>query len=135
MRKTYRGSCHCGAVGFEADLDIAAGTGKCNCTICRKMRLWSANATEQTFRLVTGQDVLTDYQGTNQVAHHFFCKICGIHAFDRIDLPNMTGHVYYNVSIACLDGLDIDALMSAPVSYFDGLLDNWGATPAETRHL
>jgi hypothetical protein len=47
----------------------------------------------------------------------------------------MSGGKYYNVNVACLDAVDIDELVAAPVTYYDGLNDNWGQTPAETRHL
>ncbi|AFL52671.1 hypothetical protein ABIE78_001448 [Sinorhizobium fredii] len=135
MLRTYSGSCHCGAIRFEADLDISAGTGKCNCSICTKMRLWSARARPKAFRLIAGEEELTDFQGRNPVAHHLFCKRCGIHPFERIDMPNMTGSPYYNINVACLDAVDINELIAAPVTYYDGLNDNWGARPAEVRHL
>lgn len=135
MLKTYSGSCHCGAVRIEADMDISAGTQKCNCSICAKMRLWSVVVTPDAFRLIAGEEVLTDYCGRNPVAHHFFCSQCGVRPFERIDAPNMTNHTYYNINVACLDGFDIDELLSAPLTYCDGLNDNWGEAPAEVRHL
>jgi hypothetical protein len=135
MLKTYTGSCHCGAVRFEADLDISAGTGKCNCSFCTKARLWSVTADPGRVRLLCEEIEMVDYRGRNPVAHHFFCRHCGIRPFDRVDMPNMSGHQYYNINIACLDGVDVDELMAAPIRYFDGLHDDWGSTPAEVRHL
>jgi hypothetical protein len=135
MRRTYSGGCHCGAIRFEADLDVLSGTTKCNCSICSKMRLWAVQAAPDAFRLLSGADDLTDYRGRNAVAHHLFCRHCGVHAFEWIDVPNMSGARYYNVNVACLDGLDIDELMAAPVTYRDGRNNNWGVVPAEVRHL
>ena len=135
MLRTYVGSCHCGAVRFEADVDISAGTGKCNCTMCTKMRLWSVEVKTEAFRLIAGEADLVDYRGRNPVAHHLFCRHCGIRPFEWVDMPNMSGSKYYNINVACLDGVDINELMAAPVTYYDGLNNDWGNTPAETRHL
>ena len=135
MLKTYTGSCHCGAVRFEADVDVSAGTGKCNCTICTKMRLWLVDVKPDAFRLVAGEAELTDYRGRNLDAHHVFCRRCGVRPFEWVDLPQARGGKYYNVNVTCLDGLDIEELVSAPVTYFDGLNDRWDKVPLEVRHL
>jgi hypothetical protein len=135
MLRTYGGRCQCGAVRFEADLDLSAGTVKCNCSICWRLRLWSARVRPEAFRLLAGEAELTDYRGGNDVAHHLFCRRCGVHPFERIGMPNMTGTPYLNINVACLDGIDIDELVRAPVTYCDGLNDDWGGRPAEVRHL
>jgi len=134
MKKTYAGACHCGAIRFEADVDIAAGTTKCNCTICAKSRLWSVDAGPGDLRLLQGADEMMDYRFKNEVAHHYFCRHCGIRPYQWVNLP-ATGRQYYNVSVACLEGLDIDELVAAPINYADGLHDNWDSIPAEVRHL
>ena len=91
MLRTYGGGCQCGTVRFEADLDLSAGTVKCNCSICWRLRLWSVRVRPEAFRLLAGADTLTDYRGGNAVAHHLFCRVCGVHPFERIEMPNMTG--------------------------------------------
>jgi hypothetical protein len=132
MKGAHHGGCHCGALRFEVDLDLSAGTAKCNCSYCAKSRFWLARVEPEDIR-VSGE--ATEYRGRNPVAHHFFCPRCGIHVYDKVDTPNMLGRPYVNVSVACLDNLDVDELIASPIRYGDGLNDAWGSAPEETRHL
>jgi hypothetical protein len=133
VKKTYLGGCHCGAVRFAVDVDVGAGTTKCNCTICAKSRLWTVQATPETFRLISGEETLQDYSFSAHVAHSFFCRICGVRPYQYVEVPD--GPTYYNVNLACLDDVDIDELVGAPVTYVDQLNDRWWESPAEVRHL
>lgn len=131
MKKTYRGSCHCGAVRLEADIDLAAGTFKCNCPICAKTRNWGIFVRPDDFRLLAGEAELADYRPYN--VHHKFCQRCGVRLFGMQAEAGVSKG--YAVRVSCLDDVDINELLKAPVTFFDGLHDNYETPPAETRHL
>lgn len=134
MLKTYHGSCHCQKVRFSAQIDLAAGTGKCNCSFCVKARNWSVLIKPGALHLESGEDALSGYQFGTFSAQHLFCKHCGIRTFTRGDIAEIGG-AFVSVSLASLDDLSPAELLAAPVHYADGLNDNWMQAPAETRHL
>jgi hypothetical protein len=131
--KTYHGSCHCGAVGFEADIDIGAGTIKCNCTICTKMRFWAAAVAPSAFRLRQGLASLREYRYHTRRDAHYFCGECGINIFSTGD--SSRSGPFVAVTVSSLDDLPVEELVAAPVRYIDGRNDNWMTPPDETRHL
>jgi hypothetical protein len=136
MQKTYHGSCHCGAVRFEAEIDLAAETSKCNCSICTKARFWKTIVPAAGFRLVAGEDALTDYQfgGASEAGiHHLFCGRCGVKPFARGHLEGFGDFVAVNV--ACLDDATDRELAEAPVTFQNGRDNDWSSSPAETRYL
>jgi hypothetical protein len=133
MKRTHVGGCHCGAVRYEADLDLAAGTFKCNCSICTKARSWLAPVQPDSFRLLAGATELTEYLFGAKNIHHLFCKHCGVRPFSWGTNPD--SGKFYVVNVMCLDDLDIDELVSAPIGYIDGRRDAWDSAPAERRHL
>src|SRR5690348_4982710 len=134
MLKTYKGSCHCGDVRYEADVDLASGTGRCNCSICAKSRFWGILVKPVAFRMLSSEDALSDYQFASKQGHHLFCKRCGLTPFTRGDVPEIGG-AFVSINIACLDGVSDDELASLPITYANGRDNDWMHAPAVTRHL
>jgi hypothetical protein len=132
MKQTYSGGCHCGAVRFEADVDFSQGTVKCNCTICQKARFWLVAVSAGEFRLLKGEDALSEYRFGASRIQHLFCKHCGIKSFGRIDMPN-GGMVA--VSVTALENIPDADLAALPVVFVDGRSDNFQAPPTQTAHL
>ena len=99
--KRYTGSCHCGAIRFEIDTDLAELT-TCNCSICRKKNALMVKVHESRFKLLAGAESLTEYQFHTQTAHHFFCKTCGIYPFHR----KRSTPDHFGVNVYCLDHFD-----------------------------
>lgn len=126
-KKTYRGSCYCKRITFEAAIDVAAGTHKCNCTSCWKRRWWSVKADPADFRVLTGEGAF-DPGGR-------FCATCGALTFRHAPVADWNPTAYVSISVAALDDLSPEELLAAPVTYYDGRADNWWNPPPETRHL
>lgn len=81
-----------------------------------------------------GREPAPRYCVASRDVHHTFCKHCGVRSFEWGDIPELGGK-YYTVNVACLEGVDIDELVSAPTRYADGRNNNWQSAPAEVRHL
>jgi hypothetical protein len=133
MKRTYKGSCHCGAVRYEADIDFTQGTARCNCSICFKSRTWMAFVPPDALRLLSGEQSLCDYQFGRKRIHHLFCAQCGVRPFSRG--RDDQGNELYAIRVNSLDNVDPQVLIDAPVKHFDMLHDDFKSEPAETRHL
>jgi hypothetical protein len=133
MKQTYTGGCHCGAVRFEADIDLSQGSVRCNCSMCGKGRAWLTGISGADFRLLKGENELSDYQFGRKNIHHLFCKTCGIKSFGRG--KGADGSEMVAIMVASLDNVPDAELAAIPVIYIDGRNDNMRAAPAETRHL
>lgn len=134
MKKTYTGSCHCGRIRYEANIDLSKGTFKCNCSICTKVRNWLTLVKPDDFRLLSGEEHLQDYQFGSQRKHHLFCKHCGVHSFGWGEEPELGGK-FFAVNVSCLDDVEVADLIASPMTYVDGRNDNWRSPPEEIRHL
>jgi hypothetical protein len=112
--KLHRGSCQCGAVVFEALVDISAPI-TCNCSRCRRLGAVLAFTPRENFTLLQGEDDITEYTFNRRVIRHEFCSICGIEPFAYGMLPD--GMPMAAINVNCLDGVDPRAL---DATHYDG---------------
>lgn len=112
--KTHTGGCHCGAVRYEVETDLAKLV-TCNCSLCQKAGWMLTFVPASQFKLLEGEDALTDYQFNKKVIHHLFCQTCGVRSFSRGVAPD--GTETYAVNVRCLDNVDFSELN--PIA-FDG---------------
>ena len=130
--KTYRGSCHCGAVRYEADVDLSKGSSRCNCSICRKTRAWGVGVKPEAFRLLSGSDQQRSYK-FGEAGEHKFCGVCGTRTFGDFDVPAMGGKTV-SIQLATLDATD-EELAATPIMYCNGRDNDWWRAPEVTSYL
>ena len=113
--KSYVGACQCGRVRYEAKVDLEKPVISCNCSMCGRSGTLLTFIAADRFKLLSGEDALTDYQFNKHVVHHKFCSTCGIKSFALG--KGRDGGDTVAINARCLEGVDLDALK---VNKFDG---------------
>ena len=103
----YSGSCQCGKVAYEVDVDLDS-TVTCNCSRCQRLGSVLAFAPRDSFRLTAGEGETTVYRFNKEVIEHHFCPTCGIQSFAYGTMPD--GSPMASVNVNCLKGVDPRAL-------------------------
>ncbi len=123
---THRGGCHCRRVQFEVDATAHILVQDCNCSLCRMSGFLHLIVPRAQFRLLAGQEYLSEYTFNTGVAKHLFCKVCGIKSF-YIPRSNPDG---VDINARCLDSGTLEKI---DTETFDG--QNWEAHAADLAHL
>lgn len=109
--RIHKGSCQCGAIAFEAEIDLNQ-TITCNCSRCRRLGSVLAFTSRGGFRLTSDGETVEYLFNRHQIQHRF-CATCGIEPFAYGTGPD--GKEMVAVNVNCLDGVDARALDSRPV--------------------
>lgn len=121
------GSCLCGDVHFEVELDPTKGS-RCNCSLCTKLGATGSLVKPSAFRLLCPVSALSSFTRTPEIGTRFFCARCHVYCFGKGHLE-MLGGDFVSVNLNCIDGYDETR---AELVYWDGRHDNWNAGPRST---
>jgi hypothetical protein len=121
----HRGSCHCGSVRYEVEIDLQKGGSRCNCSVCTKTSVTAGIVKPARFTLLCAERELGEYEWGAKHSKRFFCKNCGVHCFGRGHLAEVGGD-YVAVNLNTLDDVELDEVS---LVHWDGRHDNWEAGP------
>jgi hypothetical protein len=103
----YSGSCQCGAVAFDVNIDLSS-TITCNCSRCRRLGVILAFAPRDQFTLKRGEGATTEYKFNTHNIGHQFCTTCGIQPYAYG--VGQGGAKIAAINVRCLDGVNLEAL-------------------------
>ena len=111
---TYAGGCHCGKVRYEVNMELESVIS-CNCSHCNMKGLLLSFVPVEQFRLLSGEDALTEYRFNKKQIEHLFCNTCGVQSFAYgVDKE---GARMAAINARCLDNVELTDLTLMP---FDG---------------
>ncbi|AGH94519.1 GFA family protein [Pseudobdellovibrio exovorus] len=109
-----KGSCHCGKVSFEVELDLNSEPALiCNCSMCQRKGTALRFVPDSQFQLLSGEGQMTDYQFGKKTIHHLFCSTCGVTAFASGQMPD--GTKIKAINVRCLENVDMGKLQTHSV--------------------
>jgi hypothetical protein len=95
----HSGGCHCGRVRYEVMAPAKFEVGECNCSMCSRTGFQHLPVPAAQFKLLAGEDALSNYQFNTKVAKHLFCRFCGVKSF-YVPRSHPDG---FSVNVRCLD--------------------------------
>ncbi|NCN52554.1 GFA family protein [Candidatus Parcubacteria bacterium] len=105
--QTYVGGCHCGKVQYEVDMNLE-NVMECNCSHCAKKGFLLSFVPATQFRLLRGEDALSEYRFNKKHIAHLFCTTCGVESFARG--TDKEGAETIMINARCLDDVVPDTL-------------------------
>ena len=112
--KTYKGSCHCGAVTYDVTGEFTEAR-RCNCSHCKRKGFLLGFVPVDSFTLKSGAEAQTTYHFNKHLIDHTFCKTCGVQSYAYGG--DGAGNYMYMVNLNCLEDFDSYGL---PVKDVDG---------------
>ncbi|MDD5033684.1 MAG: GFA family protein [Methylococcaceae bacterium] len=112
----YQGSCHCGRIAFEVEVEEEPGPAmECNCSHCSRKGYLLWFVPREKLHLSTPETDLATYTFNKHIIQHHFCPSCGCAPFGFGVGPS--GDATAAVNIRCLEGIE---LSTVPRTLFDG---------------
>ena len=111
--KEYAGSCHCEGVKFKFKSDELVQIWNCNCSICDMLNYQHLFVKHDLFELISGEELISEYNFESRSAKHYFCKKCGIKSFYQPrSHPEM-----FSINFRCVE----DPPEIKEIIHFDGI--------------